>query len=263
MNIKKWSVIFLLIVIVIALMGFTGFYIPGIKLLGRMNKNFVPMAPVTSVSFVFCAFTVLLFKKQRFSKFIKLGLLLLVTSVIVFGSLVVVDSFYAKELHFEGRMVFIGEIFERISNARMSPGTGAFFILSGFILLLQFIQKLKPQKSKINDYSIGWLNILLFFGSIIFTLAYIYGTPLLYNKPSTIPMALSTAITFIFLSLSITFSSNESFPIRLFLAETTRSYLFRNVLFLAVLSVILSSITIHYSELISNINPAFVSSSCR
>lgn len=259
MSTKKWSVIFYLIVIVIALLGLLA-YLPGLEFLGSVKEDYIPMAPSTSASFIVFGAAILFLINEYSFRFLKSFLLLLVLLVTVFGFLDLLGYFLGKDLNFEETFIHTSQTINGIPVARMSPATGAFFVIAGIIITLQYLNWKDQKTGKLIEYFRGWLNIILLAGGVVFYLAYIYGTPLLYNKESTIPMALTTAVAFISLSLSLLFLSKNSFPVHLFSKDTTKSYLFRYVLMLVFLSVIVSSITIYFSESLSTVNPAFVAS---
>jgi hypothetical protein len=95
----------------------------------------------------------------------------------------------------------------------MSPATGASaaFFLSGVATFFLIFQRYFPKRNTFIQYFSGGLGILVLLSSLVFCLAYLYGTPLLYGHRTTIPMALTTALAFMFLSISIL--TSERVPI--------------------------------------------------
>lgn len=260
MSSKRWSILSSLIVIIIAIFGLLS-YLPGLSYLGSVKEGYIPMAPSTSVSFIACSAVILFSIKQHTSWLPKFSLYLLIFFVTIFGLLDLIGYFLGKDLNFEETIVPISGTLNGIPIARMSPATSALFVLLGLIVTLHLLNFSNQKASNLNDYIKGWLSILLFSGGLIFSLAYFFGAPLLYNnKVLTIPMALTTAIAFIFSAMSVILSSKESFPLRLISKDTTKSYLFRYVVLLVFLSITISSISTRFSELIHNINPAFIAS---
>jgi len=236
-GLKSLFVIGIIGTIVIAVMGLLG-YVPGLGVLGAAKEGYIPMAPSTATSFIVMGI-VLLILPSPLSKAKIIISLLAVFVVALFGALEVAGHFSGMDLNFEDRLVpFAGEL-DGVPIARMSPATGAAFFFAGIAVLLLVAQRqLKYRNASIKDLA-GLLGTLVLIVSFVFCLAYFYGTPLLYGQGSTVPMALTTALGFLFLSVSILACEKETFPLRLLTGNSTTSYLLRFILPFSVLLVLL------------------------
>ena len=171
----------------------------------------------------------------------------------------VAEYFSGIDLNFENTLVPTAGYLSGIPIARMSPATGAGFFLSGFVVFLLTLRNNLPKHNTLIQYLSGVLGILILLISFVFCLAYLYGTPLLYAYRATIPMALTTALGFMLLSVSILASEKDAFPLRLLSGASTLSYLLRFILPLSTLSVMLGGLAIITSGQALKMNPAFVS----
>lgn len=246
-----------LIVIVIALLGLLG-YVPGMELLGSIEADYIPMAPSTAVSFVILGFILVILNTKKTSTAKTTIPITLALLVAIFGILEVAGYLTGMDLNFEDTIVPTAGTLQGIPIARMSPATGAAFSLSGVGIVFYILTLNFHKGNRYMEYSGGGLGILVLFISFVFCLAYLYGNPLLYEQSTTIPMALTTALGFLFLSFSMLSSKNGTFPMNLFTGSTTRSYMLRFIFPLSTLSVILGGIVVFSSTQIFRINPAFI-----
>ncbi|MCF7905344.1 MAG: PAS domain S-box protein [Candidatus Marinimicrobia bacterium] len=143
---------------------------------------------------------------------------------------------------------------------RMSPATGIGFILTGLatLFLVRYPSAAKERTVTIKVVSTIGLISLLYAATFFF--AYILGSPLLYSTHTIIPMALSTTLGFIFLSLAILTSDDQIHPIRLFFEQSTKSYLLRYFLPYTILVVILSVYLVHTYGRYSSVNAGIITS---
>jgi PAS domain S-box-containing protein len=257
-ELKSLSAICIIGATLVAIMGLLG-YFPGMGMLGSIRMNYIPMAPSTAISFIVLGFILLGSNGKQLSGARMIISLIATSLVSLFGILEVAGHFIGIDLNFEETFVPAAGTLEGVPIARMSPATGAvFFILGIAVLLLIFSQK-KPKSNTLIQYFSSGLGVLVLLISFVFCLAYIYGTPLLYGPGDTIPMALTTALAFLFLSISILASEKEAFPVRMLVGTSTPCYLLRFILPLSTLSVILGGVTVLTLEQTSKMNPAFTS----
>ncbi len=247
-----------LLTVVIAVFGLLG-YIPGLAFLGRVREDYIPMAPSTALSFIILGFILIIINIKRLPELKSNILMILALLVSLFGILEVAGHFIGIDLNFENTLVPFAGTLGEIPVARMSPATGTAFFLSGIVVFLFIYRPIILKSNMYLIYFKGGLSILVLIISFIFCLAYIYGTPLLYGQSATVPMALSTAIGFMFLSISTLTFENDTFPMNLLTGSTTRSYLLRFILPLSTLSVILGGLMVFASLQLLKINPAFMS----
>jgi len=143
---------------------------------------------------------------------------------------------------------------------RMSPSTGGLFFCFGVAFLL--FPNLHTKREGIRKHFSGYLSVFVLLVSATFLLGYLYRTPLLYDN-QTIPMALTTALCFIFVSTGlISCVSVESFPINLFHGDLTRAKLMRMFLPLSFLAGLTQGIlhSFMYNSINNDINNVLLSS---
>jgi PAS domain S-box-containing protein len=186
--------------------------------------------------------------------------LLPVLFVILFSLLDVLGYFSGMELNFEDALIPDAGTMNGIPVGRMSPVTGTAFFLSGLSILLVLLTKNNPQKKEEFSFFSGVLNLTVFLIAFVFSLAYILGNPLLYNSESTIPMALTTSLGFIFLSFSLFSFNTNSFPLKIISGNTMRGYLLRYILPLVVFSGLFGGLIVYFSFQLIPVNPAILSS---
>jgi PAS domain S-box-containing protein len=230
--------------VVVAVMGLLG-YIPALKRLGNISEAYIPMAPSTAVSFIVLGGVLIALNFKAFSSRKHTLIFGEVFTVLValFAALEVVGHFTGWDLNFEDTIVpsagFLGEI----PIARMSPATGALFFLAGIAILVLILQQ-KPtsdEKKHLKDCG-GIMGSVLVVTAFIFCLAYLFGSPLLYGNGATIPMALTTALGFLLLGISIirTFGA-EAVPVRWFVnsvSSTKAMGVRKRFVFLATIMIV-------------------------
>ncbi|MCA1761020.1 MAG: hypothetical protein LC658_14735, partial [Bacteroidales bacterium] len=251
------GIIFSCITITLAVLGMLG-YFPGLEILGSLKKGFIPMAPATAFAFILLGGVLLSIDKEKPSKFKWLFTLSSVLFVMLFGLLNLLGYYSGLELNFEDALIPDAGTMNGIPVGRMSPATGITFFLGGFSILVMLFAKNNPRKNEEFSFYSGVLNLTAFLIAFVFCLAYILGSPLLYGLESTIPMALTTALGFIFLGLAVFSFNNKSFPLKTVTGNTMNGYLLRYILPVAVFSILLGGLTARYSFQASQVNPAFL-----
>ncbi|MBT4520559.1 MAG: PAS domain-containing protein [Halieaceae bacterium] len=244
--------------IAIAIMGLLG-YVPGLAILGSVKENYIPMAPSTAISFVLLGSVLATVRPQPLPEARAMVFMVIASLVLLFGLLEVAGSFSGLDLNFEDRIVPAAGNLAGVPIGRMSPATGAAFLVCGVATFFVVLQRRSLSRKPATEYVIAGLGALALVISTVFSLAYLYGTPLLYGQGATIPMALTTAVGFLFLSVSILTLDRESFPLRFLVEDSTRGYALRFILPVSIVFVTLSGFTALASERILVINPAFMS----
>ena len=232
-------------------------YMPGLGLLGSIREDYIPMAPSTAISFIILACCLYAMNTPMLSR-LKLGITFTaVILVLLFGFLEVLGFYLGMDLNFEDSIVPIAGYLNDIPIARMSPATGSVFFLSGITIVLLILRYKIPKYRVWLKHTGGILGVLVIITSFTFCLSYIYGTPLFYEESQIIPMALTTALAFLFLGLSIIgFAGRSSCPICYLTGSSISSYLLRYILPLAIFSVIMGKIIVPCAHSATLINPA-------
>lgn len=170
-----------------------------IEFLKRPIPNLVAMNPVTAIGFVLSGIAVFSTLKQETSG-TKYKWLALLTSalIILIGLLKLSDLFFLTEIN-EEEWLFNYKIFNdklRNVSSRIAPGTAINFILLGIAILLSNTEK------SINKSIANYLALLTFLIGLFSTLGYVYNVPEFIGILAAHPMAVHTAICFLFSSLA-------------------------------------------------------------
>ncbi len=245
--------------LLIAVMGLLG-YLPGMRILGSIGGNYIPMAPSTAVSFIFLALTLLYITLRSPSKSGLIFSFMTALIVTLFGGLEALEYFTGTDLTFEDVLVPLAGHLNGVPIGRMSPLTGLGVFLSGFSVILLVWRNRNTLRYDAFSRAAGWLGGLTFLVGFTAGLAYLYGHPLLYGRGITVPIALTSALGLIMLSLALFGAVGKTvFPLNILMGTSTRCYLLRFILPLAVTAVIAGGLTVLFAEKIAGVNPALLS----
>lgn len=200
---------------VIALLGLLA-YVPGLGLLGSIREGYIPMAPSTAISFIVLGGILLALRRGSISgaSLILMGSLAALVSV--FGALEVAGYCIGKDLNFEDVLVPSAGYLGEIPLARMSPSTGASFFLAGLAAVALLLRvRTHGRGTGLGHWGCGLGSLVMEIG-LIFCLAYLYGSPLLYGRGTTVPMSLTTALAFVMLGAgAMGAGGKDAIPVRL------------------------------------------------
>lgn len=257
----KTASLFLAIVpLILALMGLAG-YLPGLKLLASINESYIPMAPSTAGCFIITAATLMLLRIIEFSSNVRKLMMALNVFVLVFGLLEVIGHYTGADLNLEETLVPAMGTLDGIPIARMSHSTGIMFVFTGLSMVFAIIKSSQKVTRRGIEIVISSLGIIIFLTGFIFFLAYLYGSPMMYRYATTIPMALTTSLGFVFASASLLTYFYGIYPFSLFSSTSTKSYLLEYFLPLTIVSVFAGELLTAGSIRILNVNPAIVAAS--
>lgn len=243
----------------IAVMGLLS-YLPGMRVLGSVSGNYIPMAPATAVSFIFLALSLVCITRRSPSKSGIIFSFIAAVIVTLFGGLESLEYFTGTDLTFEDVIVPFAGHLNGVPVGRMSPLTGFGFFLSGFAVMLLVWHSRDTRRFDIFPRAAGWLGGLTFLVGFTASLAYLYGHPLLYGRGITVPIALTSALGLVLLSLAVFGAAGKTvFPLNILTGTSTQCYLLRFILPLSVVSVIAGGLTVLLAEKITGVNPALIS----
>ncbi len=195
--------------IIIASIGLLG-YVPGLGLLGSVHEGYIPMAPSTAISFIVLGGILLALTRAALPRAIPMVLIFLAALVSLFGALEVAGHFTGRDLNFEDALVPSAGYLGEIPIARMSPATGAAFLLAGLAVLALVLRRSRSHgRGTRLGHCAGSLGSLVLGIGSLFCLAYLFGSPLLYGRGATIPMALTTALAFLMLGAAAVGASGK------------------------------------------------------
>lgn len=227
----------------------------GLRVLGAIRPQYIPMAPSTAAAFLFLGFILLMQahkELQGWGKFLAGALAALVST---YGLLNFVFYYAGIAPTFEISLFPITERLGSIPDKRMSPITGLIFFLSGTCLLLI----LRPRPQGVSRHLPGVLGSLVIAAGFICTLGYLFGTPLLYTS-NTIPVAATTAFAFLLLGIGLMSAAGpECFPLRLIVGPTVRARLMRAFLPLTAGAILIHGLLHGISPELLNLDHALES----
>ncbi len=258
---RKTAVISSIAVIITAVLGLMG-NIPGFGVLGSVQEDFIPMPPSASISFILLSSIVLALPYINWGKrntIIGCSIAILIS---IFGLLEIFGEIFDIDLNFEDLIFPSTGTLGSIPIGLMSPSTGGVFFIAGLATFGLIFYRFKNTKSlKLVHWS-GILGSSIMIISMIFLMAYIYGTPLLYEKGSLIPMAMTSAFGFLMLGMSIFTSSDKtSYPLSFISQPNTHAQLLRIFFPLSIMAVLIGSLVTILIHFFSNVNAAFISAS--
>lgn len=239
------------IIISIGLIGLIG-WISNNILLASYNIGYIPMAPDTAILFViFGLFLLANFYKSH----IKSLSALTISLISLYGFLKTVEFFAEIDLTFSNYISNIFENREGYQLQKMSPVTGFLFLLAG----ISFLLKAKYVDRRAANTAIAVLGSIITFTGFTVVVGYLFQTPLLYNS-KTIPMALSTAICFVFLGLAtIILSGRKNFITRQFVGKTSYNILIRKIVPILFFVILFQGLILKYFYDSSTLNFALFS----
>jgi diguanylate cyclase (GGDEF)-like protein/PAS domain S-box-containing protein len=223
-----------------------------IPLLASLRGEYIPMAPATAL--VFLAFCGVWWIQKRFFRKPRARIL---TRLILFGMyllvlLLAVRYFTGLGPDLEQLLSPNPPLFGQILSARMSPLTAFGFLLSIPAFLLLTV--LEPGKHVKTASAI--LSFIVFILNGIFYLGYLFRAPLFYGG-RFIPIALTTVLAFLFLSLALMLTAGQTaWPVRSFVGGSIKARLMRVFIPVSFVIVLFQGLL---SEVFNpwNINPAY------
>lgn len=257
--IRGMSIAALAGILLIAVMGLLS-YLPGWQVLGSVRQDYIPMAPATAVNFIILSLLLLiLLCKPPFRS----GWILCFLSAVlisIFGMMTGLERFTGKSPGLEDLLIPVSNYLGEIPIGRMAPATGLGFCISGAAVLSLFLRNRNSSCTGLPVWIAGMLGSLIFLLGFVFTLAYFYGHPLMYGLGATVPMALTTALSFILLGIATVGAAGVAvFPLNTLTGNSTRAYLLRFMLPLSTLSAVISGGVVLGADRISHMNPSLIS----
>ncbi len=183
-KVAPWLGVFVLSIAFSALIGWT-FDIP---FLISISPNLTAMNPVTAVTFVLVAISMLLLliSESKSIRFIGPGIAFL---VFLTGLLKLLDYAGAISIHMD-RLLFPAKLSLRMLHNAIAPTTAVLFLLLGIVLFDP--RQAGKYKRIANDCILFGAFLIAYMGII----GYVYGLETFYRIGPFVPMALNTALCF-------------------------------------------------------------------
>jgi PAS domain S-box-containing protein len=177
-------------------MGLLG-WLPGLSVLGRLRAGYIPMAPSTAFGFIFLSLAFLLSLYDALPAKSRKAVSVAVVAVMLFGGVEVAESFSGRSSGLEEWLFPVTGSLDGIPVGRMSPATGFSFLIAGLAVLF-FLFRKKGAAAPAGLFGVFTLVI-----GAVYSLAYFFGKPLMYDSAGTIPMALTTAAAFVLIGAAL------------------------------------------------------------
>ena len=225
-------------------------WIARLPLLASFRSGYIPMAPGTATGFVFLGIGLLAWAAAPAQA---IGRRLALAGGALTAALGLAKWVeWSAHLHLGIEELLVGNqaMFGRVMTGRISPVTASGFVLAGASLL--FLPSASTRRlSSGLALAIGSCSLLVLLG-------YLYGTPLLYGG-SVIPVALSTGLAFLCLSIGVLAAAGPGqWPLRELTGPSARALLLRTFLPVTVLAVLINGSVLRLFEAHSNLNPALL-----
>ncbi|MDP3352728.1 MAG: hypothetical protein Q8S44_03190, partial [Flavobacteriaceae bacterium] len=235
----------LAIVVLVAILGLVG-WTSNWSVLTSFSKNFVPIAPLAAVLFIFTSITYssLYLKNNKLIKLLAYPLLILTLFLALFN---LVDFFLIPGWDFE--KIFFRNLFGEKVYGHMSPVASLLFITSSFFVIL--LKKLNVKISQFIPKTLFYIQLSI---STFFLISYIENISQLYSHRW---MVLSAPTALCFFILSIVHLYNIKFnvwPFQYFSKTDITSRLIRKFLPTILLFIIfIETLNIHYFSYINHL----------
>ena len=230
-------------------------WITGLRVLTSVNVNYIPMAPDTAVLFVGLGLVLVVKTSRPLPNRVRVLASVVIALASVYGLLKLVEYFVKLDLTFENYLFPITDRLGTFPIGRMSPITGGVFFLSGFGLLAVLNPKARYQTQNLA----GGAGILVLIAGFIATIGYVFGTPLLYGG-DLIPLAVTTAIAFLFLGIELVAAAGpDTVFVRPLVGPSVRAQMLRAFLPLTAIIVLVQAFLREIITEISNVNHALLS----
>ncbi len=218
-RLAAWSMVFVCAISLLAIFG----WLIDQPILASLSPEFIPMAPSTALLFLGCCGLWLihrLFSARR--GFWILGQAGLV-GILLIVILLTIRYFTGLGPDFEQILVPNPGFFGEFERARISPLTGFGFFLTFVPLLLLTRREPGPKPKTVS--AVLSLIVSIFSGLII--LGYLYNVPLFYGG-TFIPVAVTTALSFLFLSLGLLLTAGpDCWPARQYVGPSLQARMMR------------------------------------
>ena len=236
---KKIAVVNLAAAILLAILGLIS-YIPGLRVLGSVRSYYIPMPPSSAIAFLLLSAILILYIFGFWRGVRRFYGLTLLAIVSIYSFLVFAEYFFKIDVDFETYIFNIDESINEIPVGIMSAYAAIMFFLAAIIMILLILNANRKKLSNVLGHSSGILGSILFVSSSVFIMSYLFQNPLLYNLENTAPVALTTAIAFLFFAVALIIAVGVNyFPMFFFIGPSIRNRLLRIFIPLTVSIVII------------------------
>ena len=224
----------------VALAGLLG-YVPGLRVLGSLRSDYIPMAPSTAGCFLILSAASFRHARTPWQSSRLMVMVALVLLVPIVGLLTSVEYFLDIDFTLDDMLSPGAGTLGEIPVGRMSPFTGGAFVAAGLGTCLLLARSWSSRHARRLGHWASSLGILTVLIGATVLLTYLYGAPIGYGG-TTVPMAATTALAFVLLGAAgIAAAGPQSLPMRLVIGESTSARLSRVFLPLMLAVVLVQS----------------------
>ena len=219
---ERSAVIFMALVCAISLLALSGWLLNH-PILASLRPEYIPMPPSTALLFLGLCSTWLIQRVSPARRGIKILVQAGLLGILLIVFILALRYFTGLGPDLEKLLYPAPPLFGRFSSGRMSPLSALGFFLA--IPALLFLTAGKPG-TRTKSASAALSLALLIFSSLI-CLGYLYRAPLFYGG-TLIPMAVTSAISFLFLSLGLLLMAGPAcWPTRRYVGPSLHARLMR------------------------------------
>jgi PAS domain S-box-containing protein len=230
-------------------------WLTDIRVLSSISPKYIPMAPSTAFDFIIMGVMLSFNLFKNNNKKIKPYILTFTLLVTLSGLLHFLGSIFHLNLTFDQIWNLHNEKIGNIQIYKMSHYSGLLFFISGIAILLKYFGK--EQKAIVNIT--GNLGMFIAFAGFIASLGYAFGTPFLYSG-NFIPLAFSTAYSFIFLGLGIlALAGEDHFFVHKLIGNQASARILRTFIPFLILENVIGDTLEQFIASHYNVNEALVS----
>ncbi len=250
-SLNRYSSILLAFVIFINLMAVAGWLIHK-PILASLRSEYIPMAPATALVFLAVCGIWLIQKKFYYLSRVRVFIQLILVGMFLLVLLLATRYFTGLGPDLEQLLSPNPPLFGQILSARMSPLTALGFLVAIPAFFLLTIINPGYRTKSVSAI----LSLIVFSLNGIYYLGYLFRAPLFYGG-RFIPIALTSVLAFLFLSLALMLSAGQTtWPVRSFVGSSIKARLMRVFIPVSFVIVLFQGLL---SEVFNpwNINPAY------
>lgn len=188
------------------LIGLLG-WLSGFSILASLNEYFIPMAPSTGLCFILLVLPLVFILRQN--NLPVFSMLAIVSALLVLTYSTWAFLFHSGSIAVSPDLLLFGELgtFDGKLLGHMAPSTAFLFIISAANQLFVALDISNMRYANTFKKMARYLGLIIALTGLFYTFSYAIDKPLFY-KSTEIPMALTTALSFLLLGLSFHLMSN-------------------------------------------------------
>lgn len=241
------------------LIGFIGLlgWVLGSAVMKSIVPSYQPIVLSTSLLFIILGGVQSLAARQPLRKGALVVLLGFSAFIMIFAVLEAVTQATGVAVSIEDAILLrYAPLLHANPNAQISPVTVALVFLIGLAQSLFLSKRFTGKRERVLSSAVGLVGSIVFLSSMVFTLGYMYHTPLLYEEKMVPISALAALAALLSGAGLVALAGNEALPLSWFSGASTRARLLRAFLPSTVLVMLLLSLAQSFVVNVTPVNPA-------